>query len=88
MLLTANIITSLTRLKPGEKGKVHNVSGEYKNKLEALGIYSGVQIKLEKNKPAYIVGAGQTRIIMEAVVADSIYVMPQKLPICRKKNRA
>lgn len=65
----------LTCLEPGEKGKVYTVKGGYKERLASLGIVPGAFVEVERKKPAYIIAAGYTRLILEPAVADFIYVM-------------
>lgn len=73
--MKAGKIRPLSSLKAGEKGRIVSVSGEEKERLESLGLFPGVQLTVERSRPAYIVVVGHTRLFLEAPFASFIYVL-------------
>lgn len=71
------LVAPLSRLSPGEGGKVAYVyapeSGQFQ-KLMALGILPGTPISLVQTFPSYVFKAGQTQFAVDREIAEAIYV--------------
>jgi DtxR family Mn-dependent transcriptional regulator len=74
------VVSSLSRLNPGQSGKVAYVyapqMGELQ-KLIAMGMMPGAPIKLLQSFPSYVFQVGQTKFAVDKEIADSIYVRLQ-----------
>jgi ferrous iron transport protein A len=68
----------LTDLKTGEKAKVLNIEGGIgiKNKLQAMGIFPGIDITViqQMNRGPVIVEAGNTRLAIGRGMAERVEV--------------
>lgn len=74
---TQKIVSSLSQLAPGQKGKVAYVYAPESNRLQklmAMGILPGAPISLIQNFPSYVFQAGQTQFAVDKEIADAIYV--------------
>lgn len=71
------LVSPLSRLAPGQRGKVAYVyapeSGQLQ-KLMAMGILPGAPIGLTQNFPSYVFTTGQTQFAVDREIADAIYV--------------
>lgn len=74
---TQKLVSPLSQLAPGHKGKVAYIFADEPSKLQkliAMGIHPGAQINLIQNFPSYVFQAGQTQFAVDKEIADSIYV--------------
>lgn len=75
--LPHKLVSSLSGLVPGQKGKVAYIyapeSGNLQ-KLIAMGIYPGAPMTLIQNFPSYVFQAGQTQFAVDREIADAIYI--------------
>jgi DtxR family Mn-dependent transcriptional regulator len=74
------VVSSLSRLNPGQSGKVAYVYapqiGELQ-KLMAMGMLPGAPITLLQSFPSYVFQVGQTKFAVDKEIADAIYVRLQ-----------
>ncbi len=71
------LVSPLSQLIPQQKGRVAYIYAQESSKLQkliAMGIYPGAQIKLIQNFPSYVFQAGQTQFAVDKEIADAIYV--------------
>ncbi|MEW6244991.1 MAG: FeoA family protein [Bacillota bacterium] len=69
--------TALIRMKTGATGRISHLAAQdpkRTRRLLALGIRSGVRIRLVQRIPAYVVEIGYTRVAMDEQVARDIFV--------------
>lgn len=71
------LVSPLSRLMPGQKGKVAYIyapeSGKL-HKLIAMGIYPGAPVTLTQSFPSYVFQAGHTQFAVDKEIADAIYI--------------
>lgn len=71
------LISTMTRLKPGEEGIIAFISTtdhEKMDRLAGMGLIPGVKIKLHQLHPAVVVMFDETTLSMDAEYADTIYL--------------
>ncbi len=71
------LVSSLSELNRGQKGKVAYVYAPESNQLQkllAMGILPGAPITLEQSFPSYVFQVGQTQFAVDKEIADTIYV--------------
>jgi len=71
------VVSSLSQLTPGQKGKVAYVYAPESNRLQklmAMGILPGAPISLIQSFPSYVFQVGQTQFAVDKEIADAIYV--------------
>jgi len=72
-----NLISPLSRLSRGQKGRVayvHAPQVEQLQKLMAMGILPGASVELLQSFPSYVFQVGQTQFAVDNEIADAIYV--------------
>lgn len=71
------LVSPLSQLAQGQKGKVAYIYAPESNKLQklmAMGILPGAPISLIQNFPSYVFQARQTQFAVDKEIADAIYV--------------
>lgn len=71
------LVSALSQLMPGQKGKVAYIYAPESSKLQkliAMGIYPGAPISLIQSFPSYVFQAGQTQFAVDKEIADAIFV--------------
>lgn len=71
------IVTPLSQVTPGQKGKVAYIYAPESNKLQklmAMGILPGAPISLIQSFPSYVFQVRQTQFAVDKEIADAIYV--------------
>jgi len=71
------LVSSLSELTPGQKGKVAYVYAPESNQLQklmAMGVLPGAQVTLVQNFPSYVFEIGQTQFAVDKEIAQAIYV--------------
>ncbi len=71
------VVSPLSRLTPGQKGKVAYIyapESSQLQKLMAMGILPGAPVALIQRFPSYVFDTGQTQFAVDKEIADSIYV--------------
>ena len=74
---TRRLISPLSQLAQGQKGKVAYIyapESSQLQKLMAMGIFPGAPISLIQSFPSYAFQAGQTQFAVDKEIADAIYV--------------
>ena len=75
--LLESIVVPLTKLKPGETGRiVYVLTREHPqlHKLMSLGIVPGVLILVHQVFPSFVIQVAQTQLALEKDIANEIYV--------------
>lgn len=70
-------MTRLSILPAGARARVVLLAPELRDRadrLASLGIYPGSEVELVQRLPAYVVEAGETRLAIDADVAQRIFV--------------
>ncbi len=76
-----SLVVPLTRLAPGEKGRVAYFSSKSPSrihKLMAFGISPGMVIKIHQHYPTIVIECDQTQLAMEEEIARDIQVWREK----------
>ena len=71
------LVSPLSQLTPGQKGKVAYIYAPESSKLQkliAMGIYPGAPISLIQSFPSYVFQSGQTQFAVDKEIADAIYI--------------
>ncbi|MCD6505442.1 metal-dependent transcriptional regulator [Candidatus Poribacteria bacterium] len=71
------VVSALTDLKPGQKGKIAYLQAKNSKELQklmAMGILPGTPIELRRRFPSYIFRVGYTEYAVDRETADQIYV--------------
>jgi DtxR family Mn-dependent transcriptional regulator len=71
------LVSSLSQLSPGQRGKVayvHAPESTQLQKLMAMGILPGAPIDLVQSFPSYVFKVGQTEFAVDLEIAEAIYV--------------
>ena len=71
------VVTPLSQLVQGQKGKVAYIYAPESNKLQklmAMGILPGAPVSLIQSFPSYVFQAGQTQFAVDKEIADAIYI--------------
>ena len=71
------LVSPLSQLAPGQKGKVAYIYAPESSKLQkliAMGIYPGAPISLIQSFPSYVFQSGQTQFAVDKEIADAIYI--------------
>jgi Fe2+ transport system protein FeoA len=68
----------LSSLLGGARALVSEIRGEPRriDKLAALGILPGVELRVQQTKPVVVVECGETVLAIERELADTIVVSP------------
>lgn len=73
----ASIVSSLARLKKGQKGDiVYLLTKNHPNlqKLLAMGVLPGQRVEIIQTYPSYVFQIGQTQVAVDREIADNIFV--------------
>ena len=73
----SNLVSPLSRLIPGQKGKVayvHAPEIEQLQKLMAMGVLPGAPVELVQSFPSYVFRVRQSQFAVDADIASAIYV--------------
>ena len=73
----AKVVSPLSRLSPGESGRVAYIYAPETDKLHklmAMGILPGASVKLLQDFPSYVFAAGETQFAVDKEIAEAIYV--------------
>ena len=73
----AKVVSPLSQLAPGQRGKVAYIHAPQTGKLQklmAMGILPGAPLKLLQGFPSYVFAAGETQFAVDKEIADAIYV--------------
>jgi len=71
-------VKALSKLRPGQKGKVayiHTGNDKKLHKLMIMGVLPGIKISLLHKTPSYVFQAGNTQVAIDREMADDIYVL-------------
>jgi len=71
------VVSSLSRLSPGQRGRVAYIYAPETNKLQklmAMGILPGAPLTLLQAFPSYVFAAGETQFAVDKEIAEAIYV--------------
>lgn len=71
------VVSPLSQLAPGHKGKVAYIYAPETAKLRklmAMGILPGAPLRLIQNFPSFVFEAGETQFAVDREIADAIYV--------------
>ncbi len=71
------IVSPLSQLDPGQKGKVAYIYAPESNKLQklmAMGVLPGAPVNLIQSFPSYVFQVSQTQFAVDKEIADAIYV--------------
>ncbi len=71
------LVSPLSQLAPGRKGKVAYIYAPESNKLQKLmvmGVLPGAPISLVQSFPSYVFQVSQTQFAVDKEIADAIYV--------------
>lgn len=71
------IISPLSRLSPGEKGKIAYIHSTDQSKLQkmiAMGVLPGVEISLLQSFPSFLFQIGNSQFAVDESIADEIFV--------------
>ncbi len=74
---TSKLISPLSQLAPGQKGRVAYVYASEPNQLQklmAMGVLPGAPISLIQRFPSYVFQIRQTQFAVDKEIADTIYV--------------
>ena len=71
-------MTSLAKMTSGERGIVSEIraTAARVDKLAALGILPGVEVRVQQNRPVVVVELGETVLAIEREMAEGIVVAP------------
>jgi DtxR family Mn-dependent transcriptional regulator len=75
------IISPLSKLPPGGKGKIAYIHAKDKNKLQkmmAMGVLPGVEISLLQSFPSFLFQIGNSQFAVDESIADEIFVRISK----------
>lgn len=75
------VVSSLSKLNPGEKGKIsyiHAIEHHKLEKLMSMGVLPGKEIKLLQTFPSYLFEVGNTQFAVDDEIADCILVRIEK----------
>ncbi len=90
--LTQKLVSALSELNRGQRGKVAYVYAPESSQLQkliAMGILPGAPITLEQSFPSYVFQIGQTQFAVDKDIADAIYVRlvePEPIPESSEKS--
>jgi DtxR family Mn-dependent transcriptional regulator len=73
----AKVVSPLSQLAPGQRGKVAYIHAPQTGKLQklmAMGILPGAPLKLLQGFPSYVFAAGETQFAVDKEIADAIYI--------------
>ena len=73
----SKLVSSLSQLDPGQRGKVayvHAPELSQLQKLMAMGILPGASVTLMQSFPSYVFQIGQTQFAVDKEIADAIYI--------------
>ncbi|PCI32131.1 MAG: hypothetical protein COB53_12670, partial [Elusimicrobia bacterium] len=71
------LVMSLADCDPGEEGVVAFVrsqDGSIMDKLSAMGVFPGVNIRLIRSKPAFLFTMGESQFAIDKFLAEHIYL--------------
>lgn len=71
------VISPLSQLKPGEKGKISYIQAEDQAKLQtimAMGVLPGMEISLLSNFPSYLFKLGNSQFAVDETIARQVFV--------------
>lgn len=71
------VISALSQMKIGEKGKIAYIVSNEKDKLDkmmAMGVLPGIGISLLQNFPSYLFKVGNSQFAVDEVIANEIFV--------------
>lgn len=74
---TQKVVSPLSQLAPGQKGKVAYIYASESSQLQklmAMGILPGAPITLIQSFPSYVFQVGQTQFAVDKEIAEAIYV--------------
>ncbi len=71
------IISSLSRLTPGQKGKIayiHSMDHNQLQKMMSMGMLPGMDIQLLQSYPSYLFKIGNSQFAVDEMIANAIFV--------------
>ncbi|MFH1650672.1 MAG: metal-dependent transcriptional regulator [Chloroflexota bacterium] len=77
----SNLVSPLSRLNPGQQGRVayvHAPQIEQLQKLMAMGVLPGARIALAQSFPSYVFRVGEAQFAVDNEIAEAIYVRLQQ----------
>lgn len=92
----SRLVSPLSQLSPGQKGKVAYVYASESNQLQklmAMGVLPGAPISLIQKSPSYVFQIRETQFAVDREIADTIYVRlvtesePVKTEPARRRRR-
>ena len=75
--IAGRVISSITELRKGAKGKIAYLQTKDNRKLQklmALGLLPGVSIEMRQKFPSYVLKVGHSQIAMDEEMARDVYV--------------
>ena len=71
------LIAPLCELKPGQEGKIaylHMHDPQHLQKLMAMGVLPGIELKLKSTFPSYVFEAGFSQFAVDEGIAEDIFI--------------
>lgn len=75
--VVAPLVSPLAELLPGDQGQIayiHSSEQEHLQKLMAMGVLPGVQVRIIRTKPSFVFEAGYSQFAVDEDIAAGIYV--------------
>lgn len=75
------LVTRLGALELGATGRIVFIAPRFHDRMDrlgALGVTPGCDIRLHQKAPAYVIEIGETTIALDPEIADEIYVRPRR----------
>jgi DtxR family Mn-dependent transcriptional regulator len=72
-----SVIVPLSRLESGSTCKVMYVTAKHHprmDRLEALGIFPGVELHVHQTYPSFVIQAGETHVALDREILEDVYV--------------
>lgn len=76
-LSVSSLIQPLRDLKPGQEGRIAYVQmkdPQHLQKLMAMGVLPGVNVRVQRSFPSYVFEAGYSQFAVDEAIAGDIYV--------------
>jgi DtxR family transcriptional regulator, Mn-dependent transcriptional regulator len=85
-----NLVTTLARMRPGQRGSIaylHSTEKGVLNKLMALGVVPGSSVEIIQSSPSYAFQAGESQFAVDRDIAASIFVRLSPDPAPKPRRR-
>lgn len=73
------LVTGLRHLELGATGRIVFIAPRYHDRMDrlaALGVIPGSEIRLHQRSPSFVIEVGETTIALDGEIAGEIFVMP------------